>query len=171
MAKPLQAGRQFRCRCGGVEFSTQGDPILTAVCYCDDCQAGGRQIEALAGATPALQPDGGTGVVLYRKDRVTCSKGATKLQNLKLSAKTATNRTVATCCNTGMSMTFDDSRHWIPMFRNQIAGPAPALEMRVCTKRRPAGVAFADSVPNYPGYPPALMWKLVKAWIPMLIGR
>jgi hypothetical protein len=36
-----------RCSCGSVEIEAFGAPITSAVCYCDSCQEGSRQIEAL----------------------------------------------------------------------------------------------------------------------------
>jgi hypothetical protein len=39
------------CSCGGVELNAVGRPIVSAVCYCDDCQRGSAQIEALPNAS------------------------------------------------------------------------------------------------------------------------
>ncbi len=63
------------CRCGKVKFEGTGPPILTGACYCTSCQEAGRRFEELASAPPVLDPDGGTGVILYRKDRVRCVSG------------------------------------------------------------------------------------------------
>ena len=68
--------RTARCSCGSVEIEALGAPITSAVCYCDSCQAGAREIEALPNAAPVLGPDGGTAYILYRKDRVKYAKGA-----------------------------------------------------------------------------------------------
>ncbi len=65
-----------RCRCGNVELEAVGDPIVSAVCYCESCQEGSRQIEALPNGRPVCDSDGGTPAVLYRKDRVEYSKGS-----------------------------------------------------------------------------------------------
>jgi hypothetical protein len=73
-----------RCSCGNVEIETVGIPIASAVCYCDSCQEGSRQIEALTNAVPILDPDGGTAYVLYRKDRIKYLKGAELLKGYKL---------------------------------------------------------------------------------------
>ena len=167
----LKDAKHARCSCGKVEMEVLGPPIVSGVCYCDDCQTGARQIEALPNAPRMMDPDGGTQVVLFRKDRIRCTKGAELLKAYRLVEKTATNRMVATCCNTSMTMTFDDSRHWIPVFRGRLNGDAPPLQMRICTKFKPEGVTLSGDVPSYPGYPPVMMWMLVKAWIPMLMGR
>jgi hypothetical protein len=55
-----------------VKFEVVGPPILTASCYCTSCQEAGRRFEQLASAPPVLDSDSGTGLILYRKDRVQC---------------------------------------------------------------------------------------------------
>ena len=64
--------RTSSCACGRVRFEAVGAPILSAVCYCDDCQAGGRQIEELPSAARVLDADGGTPYLSYRDDRFSC---------------------------------------------------------------------------------------------------
>ncbi len=171
MPNALKEAKHAHCSCGKVEMEVLGPPIMSGVCYCDDCQSGARQIEALPNSPRVMGPDGGTQAVLYRKDRVTCTKGADLLKGFRIKEKTATNRMVATCCNSAMTMSFADQRHWVPVYRERFVDAAPPLEMRICTKYKPAGVTLADDVPNFPGYPPVLMWRLVKAWVPMLLGR
>jgi len=71
MSAPPKSEMTASCSCGSVELEAVGAPIASVVCYCDDCQEGSRQIEALPNARPVQDPDGGTAYVLYRKDRVT----------------------------------------------------------------------------------------------------
>ena len=59
MSKPAPT-HLLRCTCGAVQCVATGDPIGTAVCYCDDCQAAAKQIEALPGAATVMDSDGGT---------------------------------------------------------------------------------------------------------------
>ena len=87
------------CACGSVEVKALGKPIVSAACYCDDCQKGAAQLEALPNAPAVRDPGGGTAYVLYRKDRFECSKGAELLKSHKLKDISPTNRVVATCCN------------------------------------------------------------------------
>jgi len=94
--------RTARCSCGSVEIEAFGTPITSVVCYCDTCQKGSRQIEALTNAVPILGPDGGTAYILYRKDRIKYSKGAELLKGYKIEEKSTTSRVVATCCNSAM---------------------------------------------------------------------
>ena len=160
-----------RCTCGRVELEAIGAPILSAACHCDDCQDGARQLAALRGAPPVMDDYGGTEYVLYRKDRVTCSKGAELLRDYKLRKDSGTNRVVASCCNAAMLVRFDRGLHWVSVYRGRYQAAAPALEMRVNTRFRPAGGAMASDVPSYAYYPLRFVAKLVAAKIAMLLGR
>jgi hypothetical protein len=160
-----------RCACGSVEIEAAGAPIVSAVCYCDDCQEGSRQIEARPNAPSVRDPDGGTAYVLYRKDRVRYSKGESLLKSHRIKKKTDTNRIVATCCNSAMVMRFDDSKHWVPVYRARLQGDVPPPEMRICTKFAPDAAAIPRDVPTYPGFSVKFIWKLLGARIAMLVGR
>ena len=100
--------RIARCSCGSVELEAIGAPIASVVCYCDDCQEGSRQLEALPNAGPVQDADGGTAYVLYRTDRVKYVKGAELLRGHKINEKSKTSRVVATCCNSAMVVKFDE---------------------------------------------------------------
>ncbi len=158
------------CQCGKVKFETVGAPILTGTCYCSSCQQAGRQFEQLPAAPPLLDPDSGTGMVLYRKDRVRCVTGQQYLGEHRLKPESATRRVVATCCNSAMFLDFTKG-HWLSIFRNRFAIDAPPLEMRVMTAERRAGVVLADDLPNYPGHSGKFMLKLIGAWIAMGFRR
>src|ERR1700682_1832784 len=80
---------------------------------------------------------GGTAYILYRKDRVKCSRGALLLKSHKIREKSATNRVVATCCNSAMFLNFDDGKHWVDVYRARFQGDIPPLQMRICTKSKP----------------------------------
>jgi hypothetical protein len=157
------------CACGSVELQASGTPIVGVVCYCDDCQEGGRRVEALARAGPVQDPDGGTAYLLYRKDRLECVKGAPLLKGLKLKEKSATNRVVATCCNSAMVLNFDDGKPWVSVYRRRLAGDVPPPTMRICTRfsKRP----LPDDIPRYAGFPLRFAARICAAWIPMLLGR
>jgi len=139
-------------------------------CYCDSCQEGGRRIEALPNAPPVLQPDGGTPYIVLRKNRVRCLKGAPYLKSFKLSGRSATNRVVATCCNSAMLLNFDDGKHWVDVYRPRLRGACPPLQMRVCTKFKPDGPPLADDVPIYPGHSFKFLGRLLAARIAMWVG-
>ena len=114
------------CSCGRVELKASGAPIVSSVCYCDDCQKGSRQIEELPNAGPVRDPDGGTAYILYRKDRIECSKGAALLKSYKIKDNSVTNRVVATCCNSAMFMNFDKGPFWVSRLQNTVPGRSPA---------------------------------------------
>jgi len=158
------------CQCGKVKFETVGSPILTGTCYCTSCQQGGRQLGQLPAASPLLDPDSGTSMVLVRKDRVRCVTGQAYLEEHRLKPESATRRVVATCCNSAMFLDFTKG-HWLSMFRNRFATDAPPLEMRVMTAERRAGVELADDLPNYAGHSGKFMLKLIAAWIAMGFRR
>jgi hypothetical protein len=159
------------CTCGRVEIEASGPPIVSAVCYCDDCQEGARRIEGLPGAARILDAAGGSAYVVYRKDRVTCTKGAALLAPHKIRETSATNRVVATCCNSAMLMNFDDGKHWVDIFRERIRGAAPPAQMHMCTRFAQPVDDNQEDVPRYRGYPFKLLAKLVKARLAMSLAR
>ena len=159
------------CSCGSVEFRAFGAPIVSSVCYCDDCQTGARQIEALPDARPVSDPDGGTAYILYRKDRIECAKGGALLKSYKIKESSPTNRVVATCCNSAMFVSFDKGPFWVSAYRARFRGDLPPLQMRICTKFKPEDVTLPDDLPGFRGYPLRLMAKLLASRAAMLLRR
>jgi hypothetical protein len=163
--------RTARCSCGSVEIEAFGTPITSVVCYCDSCQEGSRQIEALTKAVPILGPDGGTAYILYRKDRVKYSKGAELLKGYRIEEKSTTSRVVATCCSSAMVMRFDDAKHWVPVYRARFQGDVPPLQWRICTKFKPENAVVPTDIPGSTMYPAGFMWKLLTSKLSMLFSR
>ena len=159
------------CACGNVELEAAGTPIVCVVCYCDDCQEGARRIEALPGAGTVRDPDGGSAYIVFRKDRVRCTKGAALLLDTKIKDTSPTKRVVARCCNSALYLGFDDSKHWLSLYRARFADPLPPVQMRVCIKFKPVGAVLANDVPSYPKWPGKFLFKLLGARIAMLLGR
>jgi hypothetical protein len=159
-----------RCQCGQVKFEAVGAPILTGSCLCASCQEAGRRLEQLASAPPVLDPDGGSTVIVYRKDRVRCVTGLEYLEEYRLKPESPTRRVVATCCNSAMFLDFTKG-HWLSMYRNRFPSGAPPLEMRVMTKARRAGVELADDVPNHSGFSGKFILKLLAARLAMGLRR
>lgn len=159
-----------RCACGKVVFEALGAPIVCAACYCEDCQEAARLLEALLGAPLLADPDGGTPMVVFRKDRVKCTQGGELLSAHKLNAGSPTSRMVASCCNSAMILTFDDIKWWTDVYRARVQGNPPPLEMRSCVKFRRGAGALPDDVPNYPGYALRLFAKLLAARFAMFFG-
>lgn len=153
------------CRCGKVEFEAAGAPIVTCTCYCASCQEAGRRFDQLSPVVPLLDPDGGTGVILWRKDRVRCVKGEDQLVEHRLTPESATRRVIANCCGSPMFLEFTKG-HWLTMYKNCFQNPPP-IEMRVVTKDRRAGVELPADVPNLSSHSGKFMVKLLAAWIAM----
>ena len=158
------------CQCGKVTFSASRSPILAASCYCGSCQKASQEFENLPSAPQVLDVDGGTPIVLYRKDRVRCKTGEEYLEEFRLKPDSPTRRVVATCCNSPMFL--DSTKgHWLSIYRKRLPDGAPPIEMRIMTKDRRAGVVLRDDVPNHDGYSGRFMLKLILAWIAMGLRR
>ncbi len=157
------------CACGSVEIKGFGKPIVSAICYCADCQKGAREIEALPGAAPVLDRDGGSAYILFRKDRFTYAKGAELLKPYKIKETSPTNRVVASCCNSAMFVNFDKGPFWVSAYRARFAGALPPLEMRMCTKSAPADVMLPNDLPNSKGLPLRLAGRLLASGAAMLL--
>jgi hypothetical protein len=162
--------RTARCRCGRVRCESAGRPIVGTVCYCDDCQAGGRQIEALPGAGPVLDPDGGTPLLCWRDDRFACVEGAELLVGYKLNETAPTQRFVASCCNSAMFLKFAPG-HWTSSYRARFDDTPPPIEMRTKIERRHSDLPLPQDAPSYRGFPPRLIWRLLSARVAMALNR
>ena len=136
--------REATCQCGKVRLEAIGQPILTAACYCTSCQDAGHRLGRL------LDPDGGTSMVLYRKDRMQRVTGRQHLEEHRLRPESPTRRVVATCCSSAMFLDFTKG-HWLSMYRNRFATGAPP--------------------PNHRGQSLLFMLKLVAAWMAMGFRR
>jgi len=167
---PALPGLRAACACGAVTLEARGAPIVTAVCYCDDCQTAGGRIEGMAGAPPLRDGDGGTAMVMFRKDRLRCVEGAERLTAVKLDPQSPTSRYVASCCNSAMYLGFDDAKHWVDVYRSRVVGEPPKIEARICTRFRSAGADLPGDAPAHPGYPPSMIPKLLGSRIAMLFG-
>jgi hypothetical protein len=160
-----------RCRCGAVEVGAWGEPIIVTACYCDDCQAAARRLAAAANSPPAANAGGGTEFMLFRRDRIACTRGADRLQAMKLSDSSKTRRMIAGCCATPMYLAFDDKRPWVSAFRAAFGASAPPVEMRICTRFRRLQEEVQDDLRSHPGYPPAMIVRILAAWPLTLFSR
>lgn len=160
LADGQDESRRATCQCGNVVFETAGAPILVAACYCTDCRKAGQAFEALASAPPVLDADGGTPLVVYRKDRIRCTQGREHLAARKLNSASPTRRVFATCCNSAMFVDFTKG-HWLSLYRKRFGAGAPPLQMRLMTAQRRGDVTLDRLVPNYPARPGNFLWKLI----------
>ena len=155
------------CKCGTVQGVATGAAIIAVACYCDDCQKGSRQIEALPNAPRVLTPDGGSEYVLWRKDRIRWPKGAKQLQDFRLKLDSPTKRVVAGCCNSAMYLDFQKG-HWLSVYRARCAGAVPPTEMHIQTRFRSERAAAGD-VPAYRSFAPRFIGRLLLARLSMLL--
>lgn len=158
------------CQCGTVILCASRSPILAASCYCSDCRRAGQEFESLASAPKVLDAEGGTPIVLYRKDRVRCETGKEYLEEHRLKPDSPTRRIIATCCYSPMFLDFTKG-HWLSIYRKRLPNNVPPIEMRIMTKERRPDATLADDVPNYDGYPGIFMLKLILAWVAMGFSR
>ena len=157
--------RLAACECGRVVFEAAGPPIMAVACDCASCREAGRLIEALPGAARVIDEDGGTGFLLYRKDRVRCTRGGNLLEDHRLKPDSSTRRVVATCCQSAMFLEFTKG-HWLSMNRGRFTD-APPVEMRTMSRDRPDGAPPAAGVPAHASHSAGFMWRLFKAWAAM----
>jgi hypothetical protein len=160
-----------QCRCGAVEVGAWSDPILVTACYCDDCQAASERLAASGNSGPLAGADGGTEFMVFRRDRIACIRGAENLQAMRLRNAPKTRRMIAGCCTTPMYVGFDDKRPWVSAFRTSFGPDAPPVQMRICTRfRRPEHKA-KDDLPDHPGYPAAVILRVLAVLPRMLFSR
>ena len=126
------------CRCGKVEMAMSGKPLLHGICYCTSCQEAGRRHQARSGLDRILAEDGGTDYVLYRKDRVRCSKGGDLLEERRLKPDLPTRRMFARCCDSAMFLDFTKG-HWLTVYRGRLPDDIAPATMRMMTAERPKG--------------------------------
>ncbi|MBC7493050.1 MAG: hypothetical protein H7241_11505 [Novosphingobium sp.] len=160
-----RAVHRLRCACGEVECAGYGAPIGTAVCYCDDCQAAARAIEALPGAVPVADPDGGTALTLFDTRNFAVVRGEDKLVAHRLGDTSPTRRMVAGCCNSAMFLTFDRGPYWVSTMRNRFTGPLPAIEFRQMTKYRANDLPWPDAAPRSRGFAPRFILRVTVAGV------
>lgn len=122
----------IRCTCGQVEIRVTGKPILTTICHCDDCQRASSELERLENASGILDTAGGTAYVLFRRDRVSCSQGASLLRDHRIEDEPFTKRVVASSCNAPLYLDFEQG-HWLSLFHSRFED-APPIQMRTQTK-------------------------------------
>lgn len=161
--------RVFSCACGSVRCEAVGEPILSSVCYCSDCQEGGRRIEALPHAPPVRDADGGTPYLVFRDDRFRCVDGQERLEDHRLNLDSPTRRVVARCCNTGMFLKFDPG-FWVSTYRLRYDGELPPIAMRTKIERRHSDLPLPQDAPSYRGFPLRLIGRLMAARLAMAFG-
>jgi hypothetical protein len=153
------------CRCGQVELTAAGAPIVAATCHCRSCQQAAAAFAALPGAPRVLNAEAGTEYELYRKDRVTGVRPE-QLRAHRLTPASGTRRLLARCCDSPMFLELKGG-HWLSIYRDRVVGDAPPIEMRVMTRYRPRGVTLSGHLPTFRTHSLSFMWRLFAAWAAM----
>lgn len=154
--------RSASCECGRVVCESRGEPFVSAVCYCPDCQSAGRIIEAMAAAPAVCETDGGTYLSTFRKGQWACIKGRELLKEVKLRPESPTIRYVTGCCNSAMFLIYTRG-FWVSAYRRRFDDALPPLEWRHKIKYRQSELPFADELPRYNGFPAKLFWRILHA--------
>ncbi len=149
------------CNCGQVKFEAMAKPIVTAVCYCTDCQAAGEIIDKYENVKPFREADGGTPyVTLLDKDWVAL-EGEDLLESVKLKSNSPTIRYITTCCHSPLFIKFH-SGFWTSTYRSRYEMPPP-LEWRNKTAKRRSNLPYADDIPRFKSFPLRLFGRLIKS--------
>ena len=155
------------CACGQVRLEAWKTPIISSECHCTSCRAAGARLQALPGAPPVLEANGGTHFVLYRKDRVRFRKGAELLREFRLSPEATTRRVVVSCCNTPVFLEFKGG-HWLSLYGCLWPeGALPTVALRTMTSDRPDTTMLADDIPNGKRQSLEFFARLLGAWVAM----
>lgn len=159
------------CSCGNVSIALNGPPIYCTACHCDDCQAAARKLDGLPTPEPTMDAFDGTQYVLHRKDRYFISSGSELLRPHKLRESSPTSRMVASCCNSPMFLAFNNSQHWISVYRSRIKEQTPRLQSRIATRFSTRSDTLLSDVPSYKTFPVRMIMHILLSRIQMAIGR
>jgi len=66
-------------------------------------------------------------------------------------------------------VTFDDARHWVPLYRDRLSGAVPPVQWRICTRFVAEGTALPADVPGHDMYPLGMMAALALSALGMLL--
>ena len=154
------------CACRQVGLRLSGRHVISVECMCESCRKAGLLFEGMPGP-PVLDAKGATHFVLYRKDRVACTRGAEHLKAHRLTANAPTGRVIATCCNSAMFLDFSHG-HWLSLYgRRWPAGTAPTIEMRTMASDFPGPGRLPTDVQNLQTHSFKFFAKLISAWAAM----
>ena len=155
------------CNCGVVALELIDAPIMAVECLCNSCRAAGRFMQSLPGASPLLDEKGATRSVIYRKDRIRCTRGGEALREFRLTPASKTRRVVASCYNAAMFLDFT-SGHWLDVYAGRWPdGVGPSAEMRTMVGDLPPGTELSADIPNSKGHSARFFAKLIAAWMAM----
>ncbi len=150
------------CKCGSVVFEAVGEPIVSAVCYCVDCQAASDKIKSIYANAVVAETDGGTAYSTFKDEQWHCVKGGELLTGIKLREGSPTTRFIATCCQSPLYLKYKYG-FWISTYRQQFRDALPDLEWRNKISSRQSYLPFPDDIQRFKGFPIRLFGRLIKA--------
>jgi hypothetical protein len=165
----LNAERIASCACGKVRIKAVGRPIISAVCYCEDCQAAVRQLQAQGAREDFHDAWLGSGYATYRDDRLRTIDGLELLEGFKLDDRAPTTRYITTCCKSAMYLKHGPG-WWTSVYRVRLGDAAPPIEVRSKVGRAKNPDALPKDVPQANGFPLALIARLLRARIEMWLN-
>ena len=163
----MRSTSNIQCACGQVLLEVQGTPIASAECHCDSCRKAGAQFQTLPAVPNFLEPNGGTRLILYRKDRVRFLHGTEQLSEFRLAPVSKTRRVVAACCNTPVFLELHNG-HWLSLYAclwPEQDRPAPTL--RTMTSDLTSTDSLPNDIPNCKRQNARFIARLLGAWIAM----
>jgi hypothetical protein len=138
-------------------------------CYCNDCQAAGRAIDAWPNGRGGVAADGGMVSSIFRKDRVRCVSGRELLVDHKLRADSATIREIASCCNSSVATRFDNQTPIVTL-RTYAQETRLTPDMCVYTKHAPDAQQIKHTAPRYRAIPLKLIVKVMAASLALALN-
>jgi hypothetical protein len=156
----------IQCQCGHVRgLLTSTTPSNRCVCYCDDCQAFARHLQAHS----ALNQQGGTEIIQVPPSNLQFTQGADKLACLRLT-DVGMLRWYAACCNTPIGNTPANQRmSFVGLIHTCLVGDATAREASFGPVTMVVGTktALGDNKPDQKG----LLSGIAKTMAMMLRAR
>lgn len=137
--------------------------MMCVICHCTSCRTAGRAFDAVSPVAPIVDAGGGTAVVLWRKDQLTCVAGAERITAHRHMATSPSRRMVASCCRTPLFGDFTRG-FWVSIYRDRLAD-APKPAMRVMLSDAEPGAALPqDGLPRFKNRPASFVFKLLTVW-------
>ncbi|MBS0469622.1 MAG: hypothetical protein JSR60_01030 [Proteobacteria bacterium] len=166
----VTVARVASCACGKVRIRATGKPLASAVCYCSDCQAGGRQLEDAGAHADFRDAWGGSPYMTYRNDRLEYLAGEDLLTGYKLGDGAPTTRYVSSCCHSAVVLRFGPG-WWSSLYRVRFGDDAAPLEFRTQTANIPDASVLPRDVPVYRSFGPKLFVRLIASGLGTLFAR
>jgi hypothetical protein len=140
------------CACGAVCQEAIDPSMMTVISHCASRRIDGSAFDARSPVAPTVDVAGGTSVILWRTDPVSCLWRSEQLVAHRLRPESPSRRMVTSRCDTPRFGDFTRG-FWISIYSDWVTD-APPPSMRVMRGDAPDGVAFPDEgAPRFHGRP------------------